>query len=181
MIFWHQVAFLAQYHSMEEHPDVHLTHGRALCISNDDPVPTIAPATHANGKFGRAGSFCKGCVGVAADIVSTEALSLLEPATPTTSRCDCALRPMAHGAVGETHADRAIIRFHPMMRSPAFSGILYGGLGWDLHVEAALESFFANEGASVPEAKRLHRMVRRKARRARMLGRVVQPRSRSRA
>jgi hypothetical protein len=95
-IFWHQVAFLAQYHSMEEHPDVHLTHGRALCISNDDPVPTIAPATHANGKFGRAGSFCKGCVGVAADIVSTEALSLLEPATPTTSRCDCAFA--THGA-----------------------------------------------------------------------------------
>jgi glycosyltransferase involved in cell wall biosynthesis len=158
---------------MEKHPDVHLTHGRALSISNDDPVPPIAQPTEANWQVWPGRAFLQGVCRAGGRprirggtvVVRTSVqkrVGYYRPELPYTDDLEIWLRFAIHGAVGETDAVQAIIRYHSMMRSPRFSGILYYGLDWDLQVEAALESFFANEGASVPEAKSLHRTLRRK-------------------
>jgi glycosyltransferase involved in cell wall biosynthesis len=73
------------------------------------------------------------------------------------------------GAVAETKACQAIQRVHGSNRS-TFSGQLRTvdlpqhereRMLYNWHDEAAFESFFAHEGKSLPDAARLHRLVRR--------------------
>jgi glycosyltransferase involved in cell wall biosynthesis len=59
------------------------------------------------------------------------------------------------GAVAETDAVQAVVGVHPTRRSASLT------VGWDRLFEIALESFLANEGGLLPEAKRLRRTARR--------------------
>ena len=73
---------------------------------------------------------------------------------------------LAHlGPAARTEADLAILRFHGSARSAAARRVQSApyhqppAMPW--HDEAAFESFFAHEGAALPEATRLHRLARR--------------------
>jgi hypothetical protein len=61
------------------------------------------------------------------------------------------------GAIAETDAVQGVIRGHAGNRCSSVSDIHQ----WDLHFEAAFDSFFAQEGRSLPDADRLRRAVRR--------------------
>lgn len=76
---------------------------------------------------------------------------------PHTNDLEVWLRFACLGAIAETDAVQGMARGHPGNRSSSVSNIR----DWDLHFEAAFDSFFAHEGGSLPEANRLRRAVRR--------------------
>ena len=154
---------------MEEHPDVHLTYGETLLIHNDDPIPPIEPCAReakwhvfsgrqllemvcrAGGRHG---------IGGPTVVVRTSVqkrAGYYRPELPHTDDFEMWMRFARFGSVARTDAVQGIARVHSMTRTTALSNALM----WDLHREAAFESFFANDGASAPGAKDLRRLARR--------------------
>ena len=77
---------------------------------------------------------------------------------PHSSDLEIWLRFACLGSAAQTGLIQGIRRTHPVSRSA--SGI-HNVHMWNVLYEAAFESFFAHEGASLPQGKRLHRIARR--------------------
>jgi glycosyltransferase involved in cell wall biosynthesis len=153
---------------MEKHPEVHLTFGRVLWMRNDDPVPEVDPRVETANWTVLTGrelleDFCRAGAGnrVSAStvVVRTAALKrtgYYRPELPNTCDMELWMRIACLGKVAETEAVQAIGRVHSLSLSAALDP-----LAWEMHREAAFDSFFAHEGASIPDVKRLRRLARR--------------------
>jgi Glycosyl transferase family 2 len=158
---------------MDKHPNVHLTHGRTLKIHNDDPVPHIEPRFRdENWRVLSGKQFLKKLcreggrhhIGGATVVVRTSAqkqVGYYRPQLTHTDDLEMWMRFAYLGDTAQTNAVQAIARIHPMMRTAAVGDARYAGLDWDLHIEAAFESFFANTRGSTPNLRRLHRTAQR--------------------
>jgi glycosyltransferase involved in cell wall biosynthesis len=149
---------------MEKHPEVNLTYRRHISISARDPVPHVESNNRQEDwqiwsgreflyRLCRAG----GRIGLGPTIMVRTSVQknvgYYRSELPYCDDLEMWLRFACHGAAAETDAVQVIQRYHAGMRSAAVSDVLYAGLDWELHIEAAFASFFATEGASMPRAK----------------------------
>jgi glycosyltransferase involved in cell wall biosynthesis len=159
---------------MEKHANVHLAYGRALWICNDERMPQVEPLPQATKWRILPGGQLLETVCRAGGRHNIEGPTVVVR-TSVQKRVGHYRRALTHtddlemwmrfarlGDVAETDSIQGFIRIHPMMRTVDLSQLPYAGLEWDLRLEAAFESFFANEGASAPEATRLRRIARRR-------------------
>jgi glycosyltransferase involved in cell wall biosynthesis len=157
---------------MEQHPHVNLTYGRELAITSSDSAPRVdqsqrgeqwrvAPGKHFLERLcltARTDSRHIMVVGTTV-VVRTSAqkrVGYYRKELPDTSDNEMWMRFACHGAVAETDAIQGVRRHHPLSRSSSITSVQ-----WFLQLEATLESFFAKEGASVPQARHLHRTALR--------------------
>jgi hypothetical protein len=157
---------------MERHKDVNLTFGRELVIGLE-PVPSSLEGAAAAADWrildghqllerlcetGRPDASRWMIAGTTA-VVRTSAQKRVghyRRQLPHTAEFDVWLRFCCIGSAAATDAIQGIRRVHPSNRSATLPDCQ----AWNLHWEAAFDSFFANEGARLAEAKRLHRMAR---------------------
>ena len=162
---------------MERHPDVGFAYGRAASLLPGEPMPVLdaslwnAPWQIVAGQD-LIERFCGDGVnhvpGPSTVVVRT---AVQKPAgyyrteLPHTDDFEMWMRLARLGPAARTEADLAILRFHGSARSAAARRVQSApyhqppAMPW--HDEAAFESFFAHEGAALPEATRLHRLARR--------------------
>jgi glycosyltransferase involved in cell wall biosynthesis len=157
---------------METHPNVNLTFGREFTVFSDTPVPRLDQPREVHWRLldgnsllqtlcrtGRPDASRFMIPGTTA-VVRTAAqkkVGYYRRHLPHTSDLEVWLRFGCIGDAAETTAIQGIRRVHPLNRSAS----LYTCHNWDLHWEAAFESFFENEGAKLPHAAPLHRTARR--------------------
>jgi glycosyltransferase involved in cell wall biosynthesis len=153
---------------MERHPEVVLTYGAALVIGPNETIPAtnkypkeaqwrILPGRELLERCCRA---ARGHIPGPTAVVRTSAQKQVghyRVGLPHTNDLEVWLRFACLGAIAETDAIQGVIRGHPGNRCSSVSDIHH----WDLHFEAAFDSFFAHEGGSLPDANRLRRVVRR--------------------
>jgi glycosyltransferase involved in cell wall biosynthesis len=162
---------------MERHPEVGFAYGRAAALLPGEPVPTLdaslwdAPWQIVAGQrllerfCGDGVNHVPGPSTVVVRTVLQKAAGYYRPELPHTDDFEMWMRLARLGPAARTEADLAILRFHGSARSAAARRIQNApyhrppAMPW--HDEAAFESFFAHEGASLPEATRLHRLARR--------------------
>jgi glycosyltransferase involved in cell wall biosynthesis len=152
---------------MERRPDVVLSYGRTLFVSSSDPIPALDERLQEEQWRILSGRellerFCNTGRGLSGPmvIVRTSAqkqVGYYRPELPHTDDFELWMRFACLGGAAETHAVQTISRMHFENRS----GGIFNVHQWNLHCEAAFESFFAREGASAPEAKGLHQVARR--------------------
>jgi glycosyltransferase involved in cell wall biosynthesis len=164
---------------MERHADVGFAYGRAIWLRPEDPMPAFdTAAQHTPWRIipGRdlLERFCRTAFNHFSGpvVVRTAAQKLAghyRPELPHTDDFEMWMRLACLGPAAETDACQGISRVHGSNRS-TFGGELHAAnlakhererTLYNWHDEAAFESFFANEGRSLPEASRLHRMARR--------------------
>lgn len=161
---------------MDRHPDVALTFGRALPLAGDRGVPGLAgiPGVPAERDppwrllSGRAllERFCatgRNVVPGPTCIVRTRVQKAVGPyrtTLPYTDDLEMWLRFTLKGDAAETDALQGFQRIHDDRQSSRMPTMHE----WDLACEAAFESFFANEGASLPPRDRAR--LRARARRS---------------
>jgi glycosyltransferase involved in cell wall biosynthesis len=152
---------------MELRPDVVLTYGRTLFVSSSDPIPALDRRVQ-DGQWNILSGrellerFCHMGRGLSGPMVmvrtsTQKQVGYYRPELPHTDDFELWMRFACHGGAAETDAVQTISRMHFENRSAGISNVHQ----WDLHCEAAFESFFAREGASAPAAKGLHRVARR--------------------
>ena len=152
---------------MEQHRDVVFAYGRMRIISSSEPIPFIKHRTQDESWRILSGRrllerFCLTGQGLTGRIVLMR--------TAAQKKAGHYRRGLLHmddfemwmrlaclGDVAETGAVQGVVRSDPTNRSADLSNPLM----WDLECEAAFHSFFANEGASAPAAKGLHRIASR--------------------
>lgn len=154
---------------MEREPEVNFAHGGTLYVSSAEPIPAaglpaeqpprwrIVPGRQLLERFCYAG---RNHVNSSSVVVRTSAQKRAghyRPYLAHTDDFELWMRFACLGSVAETDAIQAVARVHPENRSTSVSNIHL----WDLEFEAAFASFFAREGASLPAARRLHRIARR--------------------
>jgi glycosyltransferase involved in cell wall biosynthesis len=154
---------------MEKQRDVHLTHGRALFISGDDPVPHIQPrADQAKWQVLPGKELLKwlcrgGPVLVSSTVVVRTSVQkragFYRHELSNTDDFEMWMRFATLGAVAKTDAVQGIFRKHANSATASVSNKEIGS--WIPLLEATFESFFENEGASVPGMMRLRRTARR--------------------
>ena len=76
---------------------------------------------------------------------------------PHTDDVEMWMRFACAGDLAETDAVQAVVRIHDTNRCSSLNTVHL----WNLEMAAAFASFFAREGAALPDAARLHRMARR--------------------
>lgn len=158
---------------MEQHPEVNLTFGREFILSAETTEPNLDRKQAGCDwrliggnallerlcSAGRPDATRCMIAGTTA-IVRTSAQKRVghyRTHLPHTSDLEVWLRFACIGDAAETDAIQGIRRVHPSNRSAT----VYDCHQWDLHWEAAFESFFQHEGARLQNARRLHRMARR--------------------
>jgi glycosyltransferase involved in cell wall biosynthesis len=164
---------------MERHADVALAYGRALWLRPEDPMPDLdadAGDTPWRSIPGRdlLERFCRTAFNHFSGpvVVRTTAQKLAghyRPELPHTDDFEMWMRLACLGQAAEMDACQGISRVHGLNRSTFSSERGTANLAkherertlYNWHEEAAFKSFFANEGRSLPEAARLHRMARR--------------------
>jgi glycosyltransferase involved in cell wall biosynthesis len=159
---------------MEERPDIVLTFGRELIITSDEPpILSDQPAGDVNWQILTGGELLERIcrtgrpdysvfiISNATAVVRTAAQKRVghyRAELPHSSDLEIWLRFACLGSAAQTGLIQGIRRTHPVSRSA--SGI-HNVHMWNVLYEAAFESFFAHEGASLPQGKRLHRIARR--------------------
>ena len=162
---------------MERHPEVVLTYGAALVIGANETIPaTTRYSKEAQWRISSGREFLERCCRAARGhipgptaVVRTSAQKQVghyRAGLPHTSDLEVWLRFACLGAIAETDAVQGVIRGHAGNRCSSVSDIHH----WDLHFEAAFDSFFAQEGGSLPDANRLRRAAAASPQRARLLG-----------
>ena len=163
---------------MDSHPEVGLAYGRAASVVFDDPVPELpgtdrAAADPVDGEqagdwrvlTGRAllERFCRTGVchiaGPTALVRTTtqKEVGYYRPALPHTDDFELWMRFARLASAAETDAVQGISSVHASNRS----AFVRREHTWDLiHCAAAFDSFFAHEGAALPDADRLRRTAR---------------------
>jgi len=158
---------------MEHHPDVGFVYGRAE--HTPQPVPGLAPDLRDSPWHIVAGEdiiarFCRDGVnhipGPSAVVVRTAVQKLAghyRAALPHTDDFEMWMRLARLGPAVRTDACQAILRLHGSSRKTSACRVYTCERPPALprEDEAAFESFFANEGASLPEASRLYRLAKR--------------------
>jgi glycosyltransferase involved in cell wall biosynthesis len=162
---------------MERHPGVGFAYGRAASLLPQEPMPVLDASLWDAPWHILAGQdlierFCADGVnhvpGPSTVVVRTAVQKLAgyyRTELPHTDDFEMWLRLARLGPAARTAADVAILRFHGSARSAAARRVQSApyhqppAMPW--HDEAAFESFFAHEGAALPEASRLHRLARR--------------------
>jgi glycosyltransferase involved in cell wall biosynthesis len=158
---------------MERCPAVNLTFGRELAIGTSGPIPTIEkPAQQERWQVMPGGELLERLcrtgrpdpshfmIAGGTAVVRASAQKRVghyRDELPHTADLEMWLRFARLGAAAETDCVQGIRRLHPHTMSASLSDVHM----WDLHWEAAFEYFFAHEGHSVPEARRLLRIARR--------------------
>jgi glycosyltransferase involved in cell wall biosynthesis len=159
---------------MERHPEVVLAFGREMVVGPEDLLPAdephsseadwrILPGPQLLERLCRTGRPDEELliIGSSATLVRTSAQKRaghFRPKLAHTSDFEMWLRLARLGAAAQTDLVQGIRRVHPASRSSA--GIRNVHM-WNLHYEAAFESFFAHEGALLPDPKSLQRTARR--------------------
>jgi glycosyltransferase involved in cell wall biosynthesis len=151
---------------MEKHPHVHLTHARALFISINDPVPHIEPYAEEPKWYISSGRellewlcrdgahhYIDSCTVVVRTSVQKQ-VGFYHRELSHTDDLEMWMRFACVGAVARTNAVQGIGRLLPDSRSASLPSRLP-------FFEAAFESFFENEGASLPGMMRLRRTALR--------------------
>jgi glycosyltransferase involved in cell wall biosynthesis len=154
---------------MEKNPVVHLTFGRDVTIFMDDPAPRIEPCAQEPQWRVLSGKqflkrICRSAgrhnIGGPTVVVRTSVqkrVGFYRPELSNTDDLEMWMRFACLGAAAETDAVQGVGRLHSLNSSRS----VRGGYMWDLHFEAAFESFFANEGARASEAQGLRQVARR--------------------
>jgi glycosyltransferase involved in cell wall biosynthesis len=162
---------------MERHPEVGFAYGRAAALLPGEPMP-VTDASLWNAPWQIVAGqdlierFCGDGVnhvpGPSTVVVRTavqKAAGYYRTELPHTDDFEMWMRLARLGPAARTEADLGILRFHGSARSAAARRIQSApyhqppAMPW--HDEAAFESFFAHEGAALPEANRLRRLARR--------------------
>lgn len=153
---------------MSGNPNVHLTYGLPFVIGQDDPLPDRefvnqdAPwRVHSGHAYIE--RVCRTLRGHCSSTVVMrtavqKAVGYYRPELTYTDDLELWLRFALVGDVAATDAFQAANRTHVSSQS---SSVLTG-YDWDRHVGAALDSFFAREGARLPDSRRLHNIARRR-------------------
>lgn len=153
---------------MEHHPHVNLAYGRALFVTQQESLPALEQASLQGDWRVFSGRdllrrFCGSgrChIPGPTAVVRTSAQKQAghyRPELPHTDDFEMWMRLACLGDIAETDAVQGVARIHAANRCSTVRDVHL----WDLNFEAAFESFFAKEGASLPEAGQLHRMARR--------------------
>ncbi len=152
---------------LEKHPEVHLTYGQELEMS-DGPIPPVQQPTQCASYrvvpgrellecLCRAGRSFFGAQSVVVRTSVQKQVGHYRSELVHTDDFEMWMRFACIGSVAEIHAVQGLKRAHPLNRCATVHNVHM----WDLHYEAAFESFFAKEGASVDGARRLRRIARR--------------------
>jgi glycosyltransferase involved in cell wall biosynthesis len=166
-------AFKRAISVMEVHPDINLTFGREFTLFADLPVPDIDQSNSSLDWYlltnhsllrrlcetGRPDASRFMIPGTTA-LVRTSAQKRVghyKDYLPHTSDLDMWLRFGCIGGAAETTAIQGIRRVHPLNRSAS----LHDCHSWNLHWEAAFDTFFKEQGASLANASLLRRTARR--------------------
>jgi GT2 family glycosyltransferase len=161
---------------MDQHPDIGLAYGRAAALRPNAPLPVLDAGSQGASWRITAGEelierFCRDGVdhvpGPSAVVVRTATQKLAgyyRAELPHTDDFEMWMRLARLGSAARTEACQAILRLHSASRKTLACRGGYTcerppALPW--HDEAAFDSFFAHEGASLPDAARLHRLARR--------------------
>ncbi len=153
---------------MQTHANVHLTFGGSVAISADTLSPflgvseqafrgwSIIPGRALLEQFCRNGRnhlFGPSCV---VRTAVQKAVGHCRPALPHTDDFEMWMRFTCHGDAAETDAIQAFNRMHAGNQSATVRDLPR----WDAEYLAAFESFFANEGARLPDGRDLLRLAR---------------------
>ena len=168
---------------MERHPGVHLTYGKVVIDSVSastppdlnlpaPPLPAPAPALPAEPaaagwrilsgsalleRFCRTGrNHVPGPTAVVRTSVQKQ-VGHYRRTLPQTDDLEVWMRFALWGDAAETDAVQGIARVHPLSQSAASRTVH----DWNVEFLAAFETFFAGEGAALPQAGRLRRLARR--------------------
>jgi glycosyltransferase involved in cell wall biosynthesis len=160
---------------MELHPEVAFAYGRAAMLRPGDVMPVIDPDSENTSwqivageavleRFCRDGTSHVG--GPSTVLVRTSVqkrAGYYREELPHSDDFEMWMRLASLGPAAKTDAPLAILRFHETSRSAVASraGTSDRWPAWPWHDEAAFESFFKHEGASVTETARLRRLARR--------------------
>jgi glycosyltransferase involved in cell wall biosynthesis len=161
---------------LERHPAVGFAYWGAASLQPNEPMPRLdndatGPSWQIVGGEALIEQFCRDGVNhIAASctMVRTTVQKLAghyRTALPHTDDFEMWMRLACLGPAARTASHLAIRRFHGAARSAHARSVANKAynhspaMPW--HDEAAFESFFAHEGASLPAAARLHRLVRR--------------------
>ena len=156
---------------MEARPDIAFVHGGAAPIAADGCPPSGTPAGAARDPAWRilAGEefiarFCRSAffhIAFSTVVVRTSVqkrAGYYRQELPHTDDYEMWMRLAMMGEVGEISRLQAYLRLHATNRTAQISR----GPGWQLmQTKAAVDSFFAHEGAALPSASRLHRLAGR--------------------
>lgn len=150
---------------MRANPSVAFTHGEAPPIGAEDAAPA-AVAAESSGRwrllsgadfirrFCRSGYFRIAGSSIVARTALQKRAGHYRPALAHADDYEMWLRLATLGDVGETDAVQAFLRLHGENRTTQ----LARGPGWEFaEVKAAIDSFFAHEGAALPDAGALQR------------------------
>lgn len=149
---------------MERHPGVAISYGRskgslaAAATSSAATSWRIFPGRTLLERFCSTGiCHISGCTALVRTSVQ-KAVGYYRPSLPHTDDFEMWLRFCLAGDVAETDAVQGVLRQHGANQS-AF--VARDHLRDIVHCEDAFESFFAHEGAGLPDARRLRRLSRR--------------------
>jgi glycosyltransferase involved in cell wall biosynthesis len=151
----------------DQNPQVNLAFGRSATLgptmaveSEASPVRwTVSPARSLLDRFCRMGT---SCICSCAAVVRTSTMKQVghfRSTLPYTDDFEFWMRvALSEGQVAETSAALALLRVHGDARSASIRADLSRDIA---NCEAAFDSFFANEGANLPDAARLKRWAAR--------------------
>jgi glycosyltransferase involved in cell wall biosynthesis len=153
---------------MEKHSDVHLTYGRELRSGPDGSAQTLAIGDRSADYQVIAGRellerLCREArcfISQQTVVVRTavqKRVGYYRPELPHTDDYEMWMRFACLGCAAEIRAVQGFRRNHAQNRCASVENVHF----WDLHYEAALESFFAKEGALVDGSHELRRVARR--------------------
>jgi hypothetical protein len=156
---------------MEARRDIAFVHGEAALLSTDETP--LSPTPVGSGqepvwrtltgeafitRFCRSGFFRIAFSTVVVRTAAQKQAGHYRQELPHTDDYEMWMRLALMGAVGETPTLQAYLRNHGENRTAQISR----GPGWQLmQTKAALDSFFAREGAAMPSAANLHRLAER--------------------
>lgn len=154
---------------LEHHPEVVLSYGPAALTSGQGPAHDVTlaseeawwnifPGDRLLSRFcGTGVCHIAGCTAIVRTEVQKQ-VGHYRRALPHTDDFEMWMRFCQHGSIAETSATQGIIRAH----EDSQSDFVRQQHRWDiLHCEDAFDSFFAIEGARLPNAGRLHRLAKR--------------------
>lgn len=159
---------------MEEHPDISFAFGRPAYLRPQNPMPVLdSDPRNMPWRIVAGGDllerFCREGVnhvpgsGVLVRTVAQKLAGYYRPELPHTTDFEMWMRLARLGPAARTEAQLAVLRLHSLARKGHACRVYTcerpPAQPW--LDEAAFESFFAHEGASLPEAARLHRLAKR--------------------
>lgn len=161
---------------MERHPDVGFAYGRAVYLRPQDPMPVlddapdgawrIVPGRDLLERFCRTASSRNDACATLVRTATQKLAGYYRPELPYSDDFEMWMRFARLSSVAVTKAVQGIMRVHDSSVTLVARQARYGEgrdrLTLDLwRDKAAFEVFFAHEGASLPDAQRLQRLVKR--------------------